>query len=90
MQKVCLQVGVSAGGWLARLALGSVPYDGHTFGLSPLVHTLVTLGTPHQSLEAYPLGRAEVRLMGLTAAANAACAGSITCLCLFRSSWLLR
>jgi len=53
-------VGVSAGGWLARLALGSVPYYGVEFGLSPLVHTLVTLGTPHQSLEAYPFGRAEV------------------------------
>lgn len=52
---------MSAGGWLARLALGSVPYDGQVFGLSPLVHTLVTLGTPHQSLEAYPFGRAEVR-----------------------------
>lgn len=56
--QVCL-VGVSAGGWLARLALGGVPYNGETFGLSPLVHTLVTLGTPHQSLEAYPFGRAE-------------------------------
>lgn len=56
-----VQVGVSAGGWLARLALGNVPYNGETFGLAPLVHTLVTLGTPHQSLEAYPFGRAEVR-----------------------------
>lgn len=49
---------------MARLALGSVPYDGQVFGLSPLVHTLVTLGTPHQSLEAYPFGRAEVRPRG--------------------------
>lgn len=55
-----VQVGVSAGGWLARLALGSQPYDGKVFGLSPLVHTLVTLGTPHESMEAYPFGRAEV------------------------------
>lgn len=51
---------MSAGGWLARLALGSQPYDGKVFGLSPLVHTLVTLGTPHESMEAYPFGRAEV------------------------------
>lgn len=51
---------MSAGGWLARLALGGVPYNGETFGLAPLVHTLLTLGTPHQSLEAYPFGRAEV------------------------------
>lgn len=59
MMIMMLQVGVSAGGWLARLALGSVPYNGQVFALSPLVHTLVTLGTPHQSLEAYPFGRAE-------------------------------
>ena len=55
------QVGVSAGGWLARLALGSVPYNGEVFNLAPKVHTLVTLGTPHLSLEDYPFGRAEVR-----------------------------
>eukprot|EP00775_Hariotina_reticulata_P002812 gene2813-3104_t len=55
---VCL-VGVSAGGWLARLALSSLPYDGQIFGLGPAVHTLVTCGTPHRSLEAYPFGRAE-------------------------------
>jgi hypothetical protein len=54
------QAGVSAGGWLARIALGSVPYKGHVFGLRGLVHTLVCLGTPHASLEAYPFGRAEV------------------------------
>lgn len=115
------QVGVSAGGWLARLALSNLPYDGegghrsstsslgragcltccltvtqgsasappviHTpasaallngscsvsgcscnllpsagqvFGLCPAVHTLLTCGTPHQSLESYPFGRAEV------------------------------
>jgi hypothetical protein len=55
------QVGVSAGGWLARLALGGAPYEaGRVFALASLVHTLVCLGTPHQSLEAYPFGRAEV------------------------------
>ncbi|WIA15276.1 hypothetical protein OEZ85_001947 [Tetradesmus obliquus] len=52
-------VGISAGGWLARLALGSEPYAGKVWGLAPSVHTLVTCGTPHHSLEAYPFGRAE-------------------------------
>lgn len=52
-------VGVSAGGWLGRLALGSEPYAGRAYGIAPLVSTLVTLGTPHQSLEAYPFGRAQ-------------------------------
>ncbi len=28
-----------------------------------MVHTLVTLGTPHQSLELYPFGRVEVSLL---------------------------
>lgn len=49
---------MSAGGWLARLALGGAPYDGRVFGLAPAVHTLVCLGTPNKSLEQYPLGRA--------------------------------
>lgn len=56
--KVCL-IGVSAGGWLARLALGSRPYEGgRVFNLADAVHTLVCLGTPHSSLENYPFGRA--------------------------------
>jgi hypothetical protein len=33
---------------------------GQVWGLAPKVATLVTLGSPHQSLEAYPFGRAEV------------------------------
>ncbi|RMZ53244.1 hypothetical protein APUTEX25_005233 [Auxenochlorella protothecoides] len=47
-------VGHSAGGWIARIALGSVPYQKHEYGLSPKVHTLLTLGTPHASIEQYP------------------------------------
>jgi hypothetical protein len=53
------QVGVSAGGWLARLVLGGALYErGVSWRLAPHVHTLVTCGTPHRSLEAYPFGRA--------------------------------
>jgi len=47
----------SAGGWLCRILLGDEMYNGQQFGRSSLVHTLVTLGTPHSSLEAYPFGR---------------------------------
>jgi len=51
-------VGHSAGGWIARILLGEeVPYQGLTFpGRRKKVHSLVTLGTPHASIEAYPLG----------------------------------
>mmetsp|Transcript_35611 Transcript_35611/g.100805 ORF Transcript_35611/g.100805 Transcript_35611/m.100805 type:complete len:322 (+) Transcript_35611:195-1160(+) len=52
----------SAGGFLARILLGSHVYNGRQYGHAPLVSTVVTLGTPHQSLEAYPFGRVpEVR-----------------------------
>jgi triacylglycerol esterase/lipase EstA (alpha/beta hydrolase family) len=57
-------VGHSAGGWVARLLLGSEPYQGVRYGRSSRVHTLLTLGTPHQSIEAYPFGRAEEKLVG--------------------------
>ncbi|KAF8060626.1 hypothetical protein HT031_004803 [Scenedesmus sp. PABB004] len=52
-------VGISAGGWLARLALAAVPYEGRVWGLGPSVSALVTCGSPHLSAEAYPFGRAE-------------------------------
>lgn len=52
-------IGHSAGGWIARLYLGEIPYNIHndvsdTAGLwhaYPYVATLVTLGTPHISQE---------------------------------------
>mmetsp|Transcript_544 Transcript_544/g.956 ORF Transcript_544/g.956 Transcript_544/m.956 type:complete len:222 (-) Transcript_544:291-956(-) len=47
----------SAGGFLSRILLGDEVYNGEVFGRSSQVSTLVTLGTPHTSLEAYPLGR---------------------------------
>lgn len=57
---VCL----SAAGWIARLALGGEPYAGRVYGLSGKVDSLVTLGTPHYSLEAYPFGRIPERREG--------------------------
>jgi triacylglycerol esterase/lipase EstA (alpha/beta hydrolase family) len=51
-------VGHSAGGWLARIYLGDTPYCVHpqdredcVWNARPFVHTLLTLGTPHTSLE---------------------------------------
>jgi pimeloyl-ACP methyl ester carboxylesterase len=52
-------VGHSAGGWIARIYLGEVPYDIHprnagkvcVWKAHPSVATLVTLGTPHVSQE---------------------------------------
>jgi len=51
-------VGHSAGGWVARILLGEdVPYQGRAFpGSRKKVHTLITLGTPHASIEAHPFG----------------------------------
>lgn len=46
-------VGHSAGGWIARLLLGSADYCGRIWGRYPQVHTLVTLGTPHLSQEQF-------------------------------------
>ena len=56
-------VGHSAGGWLARLWLGSVPYAGTAYDGARRfgVRSLVTLGTPHNSLERYPFGRVPER-----------------------------
>ncbi len=58
-------IGHSAGGWVARILLGEeVPYQGHTFiGRRKKVHSLVTLGTPHASIEAYPFGRVPEKLV---------------------------
>lgn len=50
-------IGHSAGGWLARIYLGEKPYGVSPNGIEtvwharPWVQTLVTLGTPHTSLE---------------------------------------
>ena len=59
-------MGHSAGGWIARLFLGgkSIKYDGKLYEgyKAKTVAALVTLGTPHNSAEAYPFGRVkEVR-----------------------------
>ncbi|NJM18785.1 MAG: alpha/beta hydrolase [Richelia sp. RM2_1_2] len=49
-------IGHSAGGWISRIYLGEVPYGKGSANLltwkgHPQVATLVTLGTPHTSLE---------------------------------------
>jgi hypothetical protein len=63
-------VGHSAGGWVARILLAceskdkDVPYQGQLFpGRRKKVHSLVTLGTPHASIEAYPFGRKVEKLI---------------------------
>ena len=50
-------LGHSAGGWVARLLLGDVPYQGRVYNAKSMVNTLFTLGTPHLSVEQYPFGR---------------------------------
>eukprot|EP00877_Chromochloris_zofingiensis_P006945 jgi/Chrzof1/2503/Cz11g18020.t1 len=60
-------VGVSAGGWIPRIALGPHTYDGKVWHLSDLVGVLLTLGTPHKSLEAYPFGRKQEQRQGESA-----------------------
>lgn len=52
-------IGHSAGGWIARLYLGEIPYNIHNdvsdaaglWHAYPYISTLVTLGTPHVSQE---------------------------------------
>ena len=52
----------SAGGWLARCWMGSRPYSGGVvYAGAARVRTLLTLGTPHYSLERYPFGRVPER-----------------------------
>ena len=58
-------VGHSAGGWLARLLMGSEPYQGVRYGRQSLVSSLTTLGTPHHSIENYPMGRTPESLTGV-------------------------
>jgi pimeloyl-ACP methyl ester carboxylesterase len=41
----------SAGGWVARIYLGQVPYYDRAWHGEPLVSSLITLGTPQRSLE---------------------------------------
>jgi triacylglycerol esterase/lipase EstA (alpha/beta hydrolase family) len=41
----------SAGGWVARIYLGALPYYDRVWHGEPLVSRLITLGTPHRSLE---------------------------------------
>ena len=55
-------VGHSAGGWLARTWLGSAPYLGRVYGGARKTTLLLTLGTPHYSLERYPFGRVPEKL----------------------------
>ncbi|GAB4217806.1 MAG: lipase [Synechococcales cyanobacterium] len=44
-------IGHSAGGWIARIYLGSHPYDGQRWHRQEQVSTLISLGTPHRSRE---------------------------------------
>lgn len=44
-------IGHSAGGWIARIYLGENPYCGQVWQGHPQVATLISLGTPHRSLE---------------------------------------
>lgn len=62
----CTLVAHSAGGWLARIWLGSEVYNGRVYaGASKgLCDALVTLGTPHHTLELYPFGRIPERRKG--------------------------
>ena len=62
-EEKCLRVvGHSAGGWLARTWLGSSPYLGRVYGGAKKTRVLLTLGTPHYSLERYPFGRVSEKL----------------------------
>jgi triacylglycerol esterase/lipase EstA (alpha/beta hydrolase family) len=41
----------SAGGWVARIYLGEIPYYDRMWHAEAIVASLITLGTPHRSLE---------------------------------------
>ena len=47
-------IGCSAGGYMARIYLSSRAYGGKVYGGSELVHSLVTLGTPHLAGQGAP------------------------------------
>ncbi len=44
-------LGHSAGGWIVRIYLGSVPYNGRIWAGHNSVASLISLGTPHTSFE---------------------------------------
>ncbi|KAI9132166.1 triacylglycerol lipase [Acaryochloris sp. CCMEE 5410] len=46
-------VGHSAGGWISRIYMGAEPYCDQIWQAQPKIHTLVSLGTPHTSKEAW-------------------------------------
>ncbi len=48
-------IGHSAGGWIARIYLGSVPYNHQVWDGRSQVASLITLGTPHTSRERWTL-----------------------------------
>ncbi len=41
----------SAGGWVARIYLGDIPYYGKIWSANSQITSLITLGTPHRSKE---------------------------------------
>lgn len=41
----------SAGGWVARIYLGDIPYYDRVWHAEPRIASLISLGTPHRSLE---------------------------------------
>ena len=59
IKSVCQEFGVeqiniiahSAGGWVARIYLGEIPYYGKVWRGNTQVKKLITLGTPHRSQE---------------------------------------
>jgi triacylglycerol esterase/lipase EstA (alpha/beta hydrolase family) len=46
-------IGHSAGGWISRIYMGSESYCGQVWQAHSLVNTLISLGTPHTSQEAW-------------------------------------
>ena len=44
-------IGHSAGGWIARIYLGSTPYHDRSWAGAEHISTLIALGTPHRSQE---------------------------------------
>jgi hypothetical protein len=57
-------LGHSAGGWVSRILLGDVPYQGKVYGFKRTVSRLISLGTPHYSKEQYPFGRVKESIAG--------------------------
>ena len=59
----CSLIGHSAGGWIPRLLLGDTPYQGKIYGHADQVDKLITLGTPHHSIEKSPFGRFDEKIV---------------------------